>query len=424
MSITIHPSIIKGTIDAPSSKSMSQRAIIAAMLKPGLHTITGLGKCNDEIELLTIASQLNALVSNDDDTIIIKKPNVAECIEVLLGESGLSTRLLLPTLSLFAPQVNISGKGSLLNRSMQEWVQIASLIGLETQLTDGRLPISNQGRISPANITLDASASSQFVSGVLLAYASADITETVTVTLENPVSTPYIDMTIAVIESFGLNVPEQHNWTYSFHPKNIVSTDHTYHIEGDWSNAAFLLVAGALSGGLCVTNLDAFTKQGDKAILTALMDASVHLSIEADKVTVRPSKIRAFQFDAVNSPDLFPPLVALAAKAQGTSVISGVHRLYNKESDRAATLIDTFTQLGIEIIIQDDLMVIKGNPTLQWDTHKHIKVVNDHRIVMASTIFALTMNQPLIMVGHEAVNKSYPTFFEDLEKIGAQITRN
>src|SRR5690606_14539458 len=121
-------------------------------------------------------------------------------------------------------------------------------------LTDGRLPISNQGRISPANITLDASASSQYVSGVLLAYASADITETVTVTLENPVSTPYIDMTIAVIESFGLNVPEQHNWTYSFHPKNIVATDHKYHIEGDWSNAAFLLVAGALSGSLCVTN--------------------------------------------------------------------------------------------------------------------------------------------------------------------------
>lgn len=421
MNITIHPSKVSGAIAAPSSKSMSQRAILAAMLKPGTHIIKGIGNSNDEQELIKIAAKLGAVVAQDEFQISITRPDIQGELNISLGESGLSTRLLLPFLSLFSDDVTIHGNGSLNKRSMAEWEPIALQIGLNTTLNEGKLPIQNTGLLQPRHITIDGSASSQYISGILLAYAGATLTESVTVTITDPVSIPYIKMTLEIIEIFGLNIPSEKDWSFTFSPKTITERKVNYTVEGDWSNAAMLMVAGALGNGIVVENVDAFTKQADKAILTGLIDAGVHMSIEATQVNVRPAKINAFQFDAVHCPDLFPPLVALAAKANGTSVISGVHRLVNKESNRAEALINLFGEIGIAINLQDDLMVIKGEPNLQWDEPKSIIMVNDHRIVMAAAIFALSMNQPLTIIGADAVNKSYPSFFRDLEKMGAQI---
>lgn len=421
MNITIHPSKVSGTIAAPSSKSMSQRAILAAMLKPGIHTIKGIGNSNDEQELIQIANMLGAVIAQDEHQITITTPQIEGALNIELGESGLSARLLLPFLSLFSDNVTINGNGTLMMRSMADWEAIAAKLGLKAILNEGKLPIHNTGLLQPTHITIDGSASSQYISGVLLAYASMTLEENVTITILNPVSIPYIKMTLELIEIFGLNVPSEKDWTFTFHPKTITERNINYTVEGDWSNAAMLLVAGALGSGVVVNNLEAFTKQADKAILTALMDAGVHMSIEATSVNVRPAKINAFQFDAVHCPDLFPPLVALAARANGTCVISGVHRLFNKESNRAEALINVFGALGISINLQDDLMVIKGNPTLQWDAPKSITMVNDHRMVMAAAVFAMTMNHELTIIGADAVNKSYPSFFLDLEKIGAQI---
>jgi 3-phosphoshikimate 1-carboxyvinyltransferase len=187
-----------------------------------------------------------------------------------------------------------------------------------------------------------------------------------------------------------------------------------YTVEGDWSNAAFLLVAGAIAGNITVKGLDVFTVQGDKKILEALQDCGCRLSIQAEQIEVTNQPLKAFHFDATDCPDLFPPLAVLAACCSGTSVIEGVHRLAHKESNRAEALQQEFAKLGIAIDIQDDKMIIKGGSkvkTALLDSH------NDHRIAMAGAILALRAEGEITISNAEAVDKSYPDFYKDLAKL-------
>jgi 3-phosphoshikimate 1-carboxyvinyltransferase len=193
-------------------------------------------------------------------------------------------------------------------------------------------------------------------------------------------------------------------------------------VEGDWSSAAFLLVAGAVSGGITITGLDVFSTQADKAILQALMDCGTNISIEEKIISINSPLgmgAKAFHFNATDCPDLFPPLVALASYCKGTSVIEGVSRLQHKESNRAITLQQEFAKTGVEIILQDDLMMIKGGEGV-----KGAKVFShhDHRIAMACAVAALQADGETMIEDAEAVNKSYPGFYEDLKLLNAAVS--
>jgi 3-phosphoshikimate 1-carboxyvinyltransferase len=190
-------------------------------------------------------------------------------------------------------------------------------------------------------------------------------------------------------------------------------------VEGDWSGAAFLLVAGVIAGEMVVTGLDVFSSQADRAILQPLMQTGAGLSIEEKQVTARPGNLQPFHFNATDCPDLFPPLAALAAYCNGTSVIEGVHRLIFKESDRASVLQMELGKLGVEVIIQDDLMVIKGGqPVKAGNVNSH----GDHRIAMALGVLALKAEGEVIIENAEVIHKSYPGFYKDLELLGAAIS--
>jgi 3-phosphoshikimate 1-carboxyvinyltransferase len=195
----------------------------------------------------------------------------------------------------------------------------------------------------------------------------------------------------------------------------------TYTVEGDWSGGAFLLVAGAVAGGITVKGLDVFSTQADKAILKTLMDCGANISIETEQIVVSPAGVRGlqpFHFNATDCPDLFPPLVALAAYCNGTSVIEGVSRLAHKESNRGLTLQQEFKKMGAEIKLQDDLMIIEGGGGLKGaKIHSH----HDHRIAMACAVAALKAAGETIIEGAEAINKSYPGFFEDLKSLHADL---
>jgi 3-phosphoshikimate 1-carboxyvinyltransferase len=223
------------------------------------------------------------------------------------------------------------------------------------------------------------------------------------------------------MELTGLPVPENRNYESFYYPpdtrwRNIPSS---ITIEGDWSGAAFLLVAGAIAGKVTVTGLDAFTLQADKRVLTALMDCGVPLSVESNRVSVAQSAaLKAFHFDATDCPDLFPPLAALACYAEGTSVIEGVERLRYKESDRAMTISQELRKLGADVEIQDNYLVIRGGHQLKGtDVYAHA----DHRIAMMCAVAALGADSLVSINGAEAVEKSYPRFFEDLRMLGAQV---
>ena len=194
-----------------------------------------------------------------------------------------------------------------------------------------------------------------------------------------------------------------------------------YTVEGDWSGAAFLLVAGAISGNILVRGLDINSTQADKAIMQALMSAGANIAIEDTEIEIGTAELQAFHFDATDCPDLFPPLVALAAYCKGTTVIEGVSRLAHKESDRGATLQQEFAKFGVQIKISGDKMQIQGGMNLNAaSTHSH----HDHRIAMACAVAGLKADGDTTIEDAEAINKSYPDFFRHLELLGVSLTVN
>jgi 3-phosphoshikimate 1-carboxyvinyltransferase len=252
-----------------------------------------------------------------------------------------------------------------------------------------------------------------------MAYGAAGA-ENVTIAVKNLKSKPYIDLSLQVMKHFGWE-PENRNYQeFVFTGKKSATEKEkmVYTVEGDWSGAAFLLVAGAIGGPITVKGLDIESTQADKAVLQALIQCGCQLSVQQGKIEIGPLPLKPFHFDANDCPDLFPPLVALAAYCNGTSVIEGVHRLTHKESNRALTLQEEFAKLGIEIRLQDNLMMVLGGTAVKSAiTHSH----HDHRIAMACAVAALKATGEVVIEEAGAINKSYPDFYEHLIKLGVKI---
>ena len=255
----------------------------------------------------------------------------------------------------------------------------------------------------------------------MFAYAAAGAND-VTIKVKALKSKPYIDLTLKIMAEFGLKVPFNDGYESFYFPRNAVSQfpNHEIHyqVEGDWSNAAFLMVAAAIAGEIELKGLDVFSVQGDKLILQALMQSDALLSINQESIRIRKNNLKAFHINATDTPDLFPPLAALACYCDGTSVIEGVGRLLHKESNRAVSITEEFLKLGADISLQDDLMIIKGGRLQTANLFSH----NDHRISMACAVAALGVEGSVTIDGTESVNKSYPGFWEDLQSVGGNLS--
>ncbi len=421
MIATIHPSILTGSLYAPASKSSMQRACAAALLTSGVTTITNPGKSNDDLAALDVIQKLGAAVNRiDANTIQIVSTGIHPANhEINCGESGLGIRMFTPIAALSAQAITIHGTGSLLTRPMDFFDQILPQLGVSIQSNTGKLPLQIQGPLQPANITVDGSLSSQFLTGLLMAYGAAGAKDT-TIIVDNLKSKPYIDLTLQVMEHFGWTVTHENHERFHFNiaPASNEPKKMAYTVEGDWSGAAFLLVAGAIAGGIVIKGLDVFSTQADKAVLQALIDSGCSISIQAEQIEIAPLPLKAFHFNATDCPDLFPPLVALAACCEGTTVIEGVERLTHKESNRALTLQEEFAKLGIAIDLQDNLMLIKGGTGIQAAS---VHSRHDHRIAMACAVAGLKANGPVEIADADAINKSYPNFYEHMQALGANI---
>jgi 3-phosphoshikimate 1-carboxyvinyltransferase len=215
---------------------------------------------------------------------------------------------------------------------------------------------------------------------------------------------------------------QHHNYEqFSFLPHDPLNEVIEYTVEGDWSGAAFLLVAGAIAGPIKVKGLQMDSTQADKAVMQALQSANVSIAIESDGIQIGSedgAALRAFEFDATDCPDLFPPLVALASACIGVSEIKGVSRLAHKESDRGLTLQTEFAKLGIKIELEGDIMKIHGGCEITSST---VFSQHDHRIAMACGVAALKANGPVIITEAEAINKSYTDFFDHLKQLGGKV---
>jgi 3-phosphoshikimate 1-carboxyvinyltransferase len=445
VNVTIHPSTLSGSNQSNASKSSMQRACAAALVAKGTSIIKNPGNSNDDKAAIEIIKKLGAKVEIESGKLKIESNGVLPISnEIDCGESGLSIRMFTPIVALSDKEISINGTGSLVTRPMDFFDEILPQLNVKIKSNGGKLPLIIQGPVVPKDLEIDGSLSSQFLTGLLLAYAaspnprptdssgraskggaSEPESSSVTIKVNELKSKPYIDLTLDVMQKFGLLVPENKNYeefVFNYAAPQIPPSGGggaAYTVEGDWSGAAFLLVAGAVAGNIIVKGLDVFSKQADKAVLQALMDCGCKLSVQPEQIDIGLAPLKPFHFDATECPDLFPPLVALASYCNGKTVIEGTSRLTHKESNRAITLQEEFGKLGIQIDLQDDLMIIHGGTGVKSAT---VHSRHDHRIAMACAVAALKAEGEVTIEEAEAINKSYPDFYEHLKMLGASVS--
>ena len=402
---------VNGVIRAPASKSMMQRAVVAATLARGKSTILAPSLSDDGKASLQVAQALGAHVTQGDGKVEIKGGGVPSGEPLRCGESGTSIRIFSAVSALYKVPLTLEAEGSLINRPMRMIEEPLRTLGANVQTTDGHAPLTITGPLRGGNVTVDGSTSSQFLSGLLMTLPGCK--EDSHVLVPKLKSKPYVHMTLELLRDFGIEV--QHDGALAeFSVRGGQAyTPREYTVEGDWSGASFLLVAGAISGKLTVSNLRSTSSQADRAILEALKRAGAGVHEQRDNVTVEKRPLQSFEFDASECPDLFPPLVALAACCKGTSTLHGVLRLAHKESDRGVALKKEFGALGIEIELRDDVMKVTGGKIHGARVFSH----HDHRIAMACGIAALVSSGPIEIEHPECVAKSFPDFYQVIESL-------
>ncbi len=412
MEIKVSRAAVEGVITPPSSKSYAQRALAISLLCEGRSTITNVDMCDDTSAAMSAIEALGAEVSKVDESTISVVGGMNPRSEVLnIGESGLSTRIFTPLASLCTSPITIEGHGSILKRPMELMIEPLVSLGVKVNSNGGYLPVEVCGPIEGGEVSIDGSLSSQFLTGLLIALPSAQ--QDTIIKVDRAVSKPYIDMTIEALGAFGVEITHTAYQEFSIKARQKYTAT-TFSVEGDWSAASTLLVAGAIAGEVRIENLSRSSKQADVAICDAIISAGAELREEDGAVIVSRKELKAFEFDATQCPDLFPALVALAAVCDGVSRVSGAARLVHKESHRGLTLQAEFAKLGIEVSFEsEDVMLIKGGAIGGGRVLSH----NDHRIAMSLAVAALVGAGDIIIEDAECVAKSYPNFYEDLFSI-------
>ena len=400
---------LSGKVVIPPSKSDGQRAILCAGLSAGKSIIYNVGQSNDELAMIRNIQQFGAKVEIRENEIEVDGSiNFPQNVEFNCGESGLGLRLMTSICSVFEGKHTLTGEGSILNRSQTFFSEEFPKMGLEVESNNGFLPITLNGHLKPGIYKVDGSQSSQYISGLLMALPL--LKSDSELIIEDLRSKPYIDMTLSTLASFGIEIRVEGN-RYIIRG-NQFYTPTNYKVENDWSSASCWLAAAALGQKIELSGLSISSKQADVAMLDALYAANCNVEFLVDSIRVDGENRRAFTFDATDCPDLFPALVVLALGCSGKSTVKGVRRLKNKESDRGTVLQREFNKLGIKIELLDDEMHIFGGTLLKSAV---VNSHNDHRIAMCLGITGTLIEDGITIHGAEAVAKSYPGFWVELD---------
>ncbi len=420
MLAVIEPGSVSGTVTAPPSKSYTQRACAAALLHPGKTIIHNTGKSADEQAAIRIIRQAGCeLVIRPGILDVFSTGTATGCNDYDCGESGLATRMFLPVLAGSASTVSISGRGSLAGRHLGPINEIMSQLGVDMPGYNGCIPFVMHGGLVPGDVRMSAATSSQLLTGLLFAL-SAKTTQKVSIYVEKLSSKPYIDMTLDILARSGRPVQNIGYREFVIDPaKYDIPDTLILDVEGDWSSAAFFLVAGAIAGSVTVKNLHTSSKQADKAILDVFgLCGALHKWTE-NGITVQRSALNAFEFDASDCPDLFPILAVLAACCNGESAITGLNRLFHKESNRVESIGEMLLRFDVPFTMEENALYVTGGPSLGG--YARIDSYHDHRIEMAAAVGALRTRGPVHISGAGSNTKSYPDFWKDLMSCGVNF---
>lgn len=411
--IKITASQLNGTVSVPPSKSAAHRAIICACLAKGVSVIEPVELSNDIQATINCVKALGADISlvgkkltiNGENT-LSAKGSVLDC-----GESGSTLRFLIPVSAVEDTGCTFVGHGRLPERPIGIYLDCLPRAGVKCT-TEGGLPLTIDGKLSSGIFEIPGNVSSQFITGLLLALPMLDGDSEIILTSDLE-SVGYINMTIDIMSEFGVKI-ESTAKGY-FIKGNQQYSPCRFTVEGDWSQAAFFLAAGALGGHVSVDNLDVNSAQGDKECARLLSMFGADIVVDGANVSAKHNKLKGINIDAANIPDLVPILATVAAFCEGTTTITGAARLRIKESDRLTAIAQGLNALGADIKELDDGLVINGVEKLKGGD---VEGFNDHRIVMALAIAATNSSEPVIITDRESINKSYPTFFEDYKSLG------
>lgn len=437
MNMRIIPGHLAGEIRAPSSKSEAHRALICAAFSPGITDIACSTTSADIEATISCLEALGARVARTSRGFRVRPVPGTSATDNLpepypdaaldCGESGSTLRFLLPVVCALGCGASLASHGRLPNRPLSPLYE--QLVSHGARLSQqGVSPLVVEGSISAGRYELPGNVSSQYVSGLLL--AAPLLRSPMEVVVSEPVeSRPYIDLTIEVLERFGVEVSCSRGTNTASRPalvydvsapRGLVSPG-SFEVGGDWSNAAFWLAAGALGKrGVAVRGIDAHSAQGDRQILAALSLLGAHVLRTPEGAAVRPGELSGATLDVSSCPDLVPPIAAAAACAKGATEIRGAARLRLKESDRIETVSAALRALGAHVETTGDGLVIEGASELPGGT---VDAAGDHRIAMMAAVVATRCSGPTTIVGAECVEKSYPRFFEDFRALGGRCEK-
>lgn len=413
---TVHyrPSVISGTVAAPPSKSAGHRSLICAALSDAPVTVTGCGISDDITATERVLCALGAQIERSGTTVRVTPiSNIPDKAVLDCGESGSTARFIIPiAAALGAKNVTVTGRGRLPSRPFEILCRLLRRRGVGCSADT--LPMSLGGQLPAGEYSLPGNVSSQYISGLLMALSIVPGSSRIVLTTPLE-SAAYVDMTVDELKRFGAFVTKTSDGYEIEGRKRLRASDRR--VEGDWSQAAFFLSAGAVCGGsVTVSGLDRSSLQGDKAIVDILKGFGADIEESDQGITVRRSKLKGTVVNASQIPDLVPIIAVTAAFAAGRTVINGAARLRLKESDRLHETVTRLVSFGIDAAETADGMIINGRKPMG----AAITSANDHRIVMAFSVLACGSEHGSSISGAEAINKSYPEFISDLCGLGGK----
>jgi len=408
----LHYNEARGTVSSPSSKSYGHRALIALSLSKGKGMVYNVDLSLDIMATLKCLEDLGVDFFIKGKDILIDAKDFGHRRDRVLKpeESGSTLRFFIPITLLFDEVYEFRGKTGLLRRPLTVYEELFKDLDIMIY-RDSLESLVVKGKLESGDFSMRGDVSSQFISGMLMVLPLLNGDSSLTVTGDFQ-SEGYVNMTVKVMKDFGIELYREENTFFVKGNQKYQAMD--YFVEGDYSQAAYFMAAGAIGGDVTVIDLNTASIQGDMEIVSLLRKMGADIDAVENGYQIKKSKLKAIDIDISEIPDLTPILAVLLSLSEGTGRLTNGDRLRYKESDRIKSTVALINSLGGEALEEDSTIIIHGKEFLDGG---HVYSYNDHRIVMAAAIASLKTKEKVSIEGYEAVNKSYPDFFEDLQSI-------
>lgn len=418
MKLQVSSSTVQGQIAAPPSKSYSHRALVLSGLAKGDSLIRRPLLSGDTLATLRGMEMFGAIVRREGEDCVVRGGRLhAPGGEIDCQNSGTTIRLLAGIASLLPATVTLTGDASLQQRPMRPLLHALTEMGVSATSArgDGNAPLIIRGPNRGRWTHIKGDISSQFISSLLISSALKELDTEIVITTPLK-SKPYVDITVDMMAKFGGRCWETKN---GYHvPGGQAYRPREYVVPGDFSSAAFPLVAGALTGRVTVNGLDPLDKQADRKVVDILGGFGAKLAWAGESITVERDELTGMDVDMGDCPDIFPVLAVLASQAKGQSRLFNAEHLRYKESDRIRSTVMFLKQMGADIEERDDGCLVRGPARLKG---RNVETMGDHRILMAGAVAGLVAEGSTVLSDGGSHEISYPRFVDDLKALGASV---